>query len=111
MKKFAIFAFNGELMCFMHAMLNVIDLNEKGYKSVLVIEGEAVKLVEELQKGNPLFKKLTEENFIAGVCKACSAKLGVLGYNEKSGITLLDDMNGHPSVTEFIKDGYEIITM
>jgi hypothetical protein len=111
MRKFAVFVFNGDEMCFMHSMLNVLDLSNKGYEALLIIEGQAVKLVEKMQKGNQLFKKLEEKDLIAGVCKACSAKLGVLDYNKDSGLVLLDDMNGHPSMEQYIKDDYEIISM
>ena len=31
MEKVALFAFNGELMCFIHVLLNAIDMKEKGY--------------------------------------------------------------------------------
>ena len=42
-KKVAIFAFNGETMCFAHALLNALDMKEKGYDIKLVIEGSATK--------------------------------------------------------------------
>ncbi|MFP4456880.1 MAG: DsrE family protein [Clostridia bacterium] len=111
MRKFAIFVYNGDQMCFMHAMLNVLNLSDKGYEATLIIEGEAVKLVEKMQKNNTLFKQLEENNLVYGVCKACSAKFGVLEYNEKSGLALLDDMEGHPSMSQFIEKEYEIISM
>ena len=111
MRKFAFFVFNEDPMCIMHAMLNVLDISKKGYEATMIIEGQAVKLVEQMQNNNALFKQLEEKNLIEGVCKACSAKLGVLAYNEKSGLKLLDDMNGHPSMSQFIEKGYEIISM
>lgn len=42
-KKLAIFAFNGETMCLAHALLNVLDMKEKGYDIKLIIEGCATK--------------------------------------------------------------------
>ena len=38
-KKVALFAFNGELMCFIHVLLNALDMNKKGYEVKIVIEG------------------------------------------------------------------------
>jgi hypothetical protein len=32
MKKVALFAFNGEPMCFVHVLLNALDMKEKDYK-------------------------------------------------------------------------------
>jgi len=110
MKKYVIFAFNGDPMCFTHVLLNALDMDEKGYDAKIVIEGEAVKLIKELED-NKLFNKAKEKNLIDGVCKGCSAKLGVLEYNEKSGIPLVGDMSGHPSMESYIVRDYEIITL
>ena len=58
MKKFVIFAFRGDPMCFIHVMLNALDMKSKGYNIKIVLEGEAVKLVKELtESNNPVFKK------------------------------------------------------
>ena len=112
MNKFAIFAFKGELMCFLHVLLNALDMHSKGMESKVVIEGEAVKLVREMEEGqNPLYMKAREKGIIAGICKACSAKLGVLEYNQTVGLPMLDDMSGHPSMAAFIAQGYQIITL
>lgn len=97
-------------MCFTHVLLNGLDMKEKGYDARIIIEGEAVKLVKELEE-NKLFKKAKEQGIIDGICKACSAKLGVLEYNESSGIPLIGDMKGHPSMEAYIKEGYDIITL
>ncbi len=114
MKKIALFVFNGDPMCFIHVLLNAIDMKEKGHDVYIVIEGSAVKLIPELIKeDNPLKKlweKAKEKNLIAGVCKACSAKLGTLKAAEDQKLTLLDDMSGHPSMTGFMERGCSIIT-
>lgn len=111
---FCLYAFNGELMCFVHVLLNALDMNEKGKKSVIVIEGAAVKLVGELEKEScpfhQLYVKAKEAGFIDGVCKACSSKLGVMDEVEASGLPLLDDMMGHPSMAAYTDKGYTIIT-
>ena len=43
MKKIVLFAFNGEFICFMHVLLNALDMNKKGYDVRIVIEGAANK--------------------------------------------------------------------
>jgi hypothetical protein len=112
MKKFVYFAFNGELMCFMHVMLNALDMTEKGMQAKIIMEGESVKLMEELENsGNPIYKKAKENNLFEGICKACSAKLGVLEYNQTVGIPLLGEMSGHPPISKYIEQGYSIITI
>lgn len=50
MKKFALFVFNGDPMCFIHVLLNALDMSEKGYEARIIIEGAATKLIPELEK-------------------------------------------------------------
>jgi hypothetical protein len=115
MKKVAIFAFQGELMCFAHALLNTVDMNEKGIETRLIIEGKATSTISEL--GNEkapfaaLYKKVKDSGYIAGICKACASKMGTLEEAKKQNLTLLDEMSGHPSYSTWIKEGYEIVSM
>lgn len=112
MNKFVIFAFNGNPTCFVHVLLNALDLKEKGMEVKVVLEGEAVTLVKTMiESNNPLFKKVVDFNLIDCVCKGCSAKLNVLEYNEKSGLPVGGEMSGHPSFSSYIEKGYQIITL
>ncbi len=114
MKKAALFAFNGELMCFMHVLLNALDMSEKGYEVKIVIEGSATRLVPELAKeDNPmhrLYEKAKGLDLIDGACKACSNKMGALEAVKGEGLRLLDEMTGHPSMARYREEGFEIIT-
>ncbi len=113
-EKTVIFAFRGDPMCFIHVLLNGIDLHEKEMGGDIVIEGEAVKLVEEMSKPghflSGLFIKARQLGIIHGACKACSKKLKVDGAIEKAEIPLIGEMAGHPSMADFIKKGYHVIT-
>jgi hypothetical protein len=114
MKKFALFVFNGDPMCFIHVLLNALDMKAKGHEAKIIIEGASVKLIPELVKtGNPLnglWKKNLEAGLVEGVCKACSNKMGTLEAAKEQGLTILDDMSGHPGMTAYMDKGYEIIT-
>jgi hypothetical protein len=114
MKKFALFVFNGDPVCFIHVLLNALDMNAKGHEVKIIIEGASVKLIPELVKpGNPLnglWKKNLEADLVEGVCKACSSKLGTLEAAKEQGLTLLGDMSGHPGMAACRDKGYEIIT-
>ena len=114
MKKLALFAFNGDPMCFIHILLNALDMKEKGFDGKIIIEGSATKLLPELAKpGNPLNKlweKVKEAGLVDGVCKACSSKLGTIEAAKEQGLTLLDEMSGHPSMAWYMDKGFEIIS-
>ncbi len=112
MKKNVFFVFNGNQMFFMHVLLNALDMDSKGMDAKVIIEGEAVKLVKELETSeNPLYKKAKDKGLLVGICKACSASMGVLEYNETVGIPIKEDMNGHPSMASYINEGYEVIAL
>lgn len=111
---FALFAFNGELMCFVHVLLNALDMKEKGKDVAIIFEGASVKLVHTLEDEkchfHALYTKAKEAKLIDGACKACSAKLGVLDEVKASGLPLLDDMSGHPSISGYTDKGYTVLT-
>ncbi len=114
MKKFVLFAFNGESMCFVHVMLTALDMKQKGYEVKVVIEGSATallpKLAETSHPFNKMYNNVINNNLIDSVCKACSAKMGILEDIVALDLPLGDDMKGHPSMTQYIDSGYQIIT-
>ena len=113
-EKTVIFAFRGNPTCFIHVLLNGIDLYERGQEGKIVIEGEAVTLVPEMKKTNhflnTLYQKAKNLDIIDAVCKACSMKLGVAEAVEAEGLPLAGNMSGHPSMGSYLEKGYQIIT-
>ncbi len=114
MKKIMLFVFNGDPMCFIHVLLNVLDMHEKGYTAKVIIEGAATRLIPELAKAenplNALWERAKLENRVEGVCRACSKKMDTLAAAENQGLKLLDDMAGHPGMARYKDEGYDIIT-
>jgi len=112
--KFALFVFNGDASCFIHVLLNALDLDRRGHEARIVIEGAATALVPELTRQgaplHPLYRKAREKGLIHGTCKACSAKWKVLQAAQEEGLTLLEDMSGHPSLGGYLEEGYRVIT-
>jgi hypothetical protein len=113
-QKKVLFAFQGDPMCFIHVLLNGIDLYERGLEGLIIIEGEAVTLVPKMSKPDhflsTLYHKAKALGILHGACRACATKLNVAKEIEKEGIPLIGDMSGHPSMGSFIEKGYEIIT-
>jgi hypothetical protein len=114
MKKIALFVFNGDPMCFIHVLLNAKDWNDRGNEVKIIMEGTATKLLPELAKEeNPMHKvweKAKKDGLVAGACRACSAKLGVMDDVTSQGIDLLEGIAGHPSIAQYQEDGFEVIT-
>jgi len=114
MKNIALFVFNGDPMCFIHVLLNAHDMSEKGINVQVVVEGAAVKLIPGLAKPenplNKMWESAKSKGLIAGVCRACSSKLGTLKDAEAQALTLLDGMSGHPSMLSYMDEGYEVVT-
>ena len=114
MKKFALFVFNGDPMCFVHVLLNAIDMSEKGYEAKIIIEGAATKLIPELEKkANPLhqlWRRARAEGLVEGVCKTCSHKMDTIGAAKTQGLPLLEYVLGHPGMARYHDAGFEIIT-
>ncbi|NQT73174.1 MAG: DsrE family protein [Chloroflexi bacterium] len=101
-------------MCFVHALLNALDLQENGYDVKLIIEGSATKQIKELPLADSPFSKMYEKVKSAGlidcVCKACANQMGVLQEAEEQQLPICNEMSGHPSMSKYIEAGYEVIT-
>ena len=113
MQKVALFVFNGDPMCFIHVLLNALDMDAKGYDCRVIVEGAATKLIAALaEQDHPLhmlWEKTKAAGLVEGVCKACSMAQDAATATREQGLDLLDEMNGHPSVTSFRDQGYDIL--
>ena len=112
-RKVALFAFNGDPMCFAHVLLNALDMKERGFDVKVVIEGTATTQVAELaDESKPfanLYKRVLDAGLIDCVCEACSNQTASQESALKQGLELCNEMSGHPSVGRYIEDGYEVL--
>ncbi len=114
MASYALFVFNPDPMCFVHVLLNALDMDARADKARIIMEGGATALVDAVASPdhqlNGLWQKCREKDLVEGVCKACAGKMKALEAARKQGLRLLDEMNGHPSMAAYREKGYEIIT-
>ncbi len=114
MEKVMLVVFNGEEMCFVHVLLNALHMAEKSWDTGIIMEGASTRLVPELEKDghflHGLWLKVKEKGLLEGVCRACSNKMGTLKAAESAGLRLLDDMSGHPGLSNYMEKGFRIIT-
>jgi hypothetical protein len=115
MNKTAIFAFKGNPICFVHVLLNAIDLHDRGRGVKIILEGEATKLIIDLRKPehplHALYEKVKKLELIDAVCRACAIKIGALEAAEAEGLKIADEMAGHVGIAPYIEKGYAIVTL
>ena len=112
MEKVLFYGMTGEKMCFLHVLMNALQLSDTGRDVRIVFEGASVKLVGPLEEEqNPLYLKAKAKGLIAGICLACSKVMGVYDQNAATGLPLLDDMNGHAGMKPFMDLGFVVIPM
>jgi hypothetical protein len=113
-KKIALFAFNGDPMCFIHVILNALDLKKRGHEVKVIVEGSATKLADQFEnKSNPFYKQyqdLKSSGLVDCFCKACSNKMESLEEVQRLGFNTCDELMGHPSIGKYLELGYTIIT-
>lgn len=113
--KVAFVAFKGEAMCFVHVLLNALDMAEKGHEVKVIFEGAATKQIAELaDESKPfaqLYAQVKAKGLVAAVCKACAAKMEALDAAQAQGLPISAEMSGHPPLAEYVEAGYQIITL
>ncbi|MDP3428501.1 MAG: cytoplasmic protein [Humidesulfovibrio sp.] len=114
MQKAVLFAFQDDPMCFVHVLLTAVEMKAKGFEVGIVLEGAATRLVNVLEAAqhpmHALYEKAREQGLFHGACRACSLKMGALEQVHAAGLTLLDDMSGHPGMGAYIERGYTVLT-
>lgn len=110
-KKIAIVSFQGEMPCFMHALLNVWNYHERGYEVALIIEGASTARLADITKvpQAKLWEKIKETGLVRSVCKACAVQMNTLQEAEAQGLPIDGALSGHSDLEIFTAQGYEII--
>jgi hypothetical protein len=50
------------------------------------------------------------KDLVDGACSYCASAFGVKEEVEASGVPLLEEHEGHPSIEKLVSQGYEVIT-
>ncbi len=111
MKKMAIVSFEGNMSCFVHALLNVWDYHQKGYEVALIIEGQSCARIADIgdsPKGQ-LWNDIKTAGLIKAVCKACAAAVDTLDAAEEQELPIDATLSGHAALEPYTTAGYEIV--
>ena len=115
MKKTVFFVFRKDLGTFVHVMHNAIDMKKRGHEALIVIEDKATALLYEFDgKGrfsSDLFAETVRMGLIGSVCRSCALKTETLKIAEEMNLKIEGDMNGHPSMLNYIEKGFEVIVV
>jgi len=114
MNKTVFFAFRDNPLCFIHVLLNSLDMAQKGMEGKIVLEGQSVTLVPVMAEPShflhQLYTKAKTQGLIVGACRACSTKLNVVEAVNQENIPLIGELAGHPAMSAYIEQGYTVLT-
>jgi len=95
-----------------NAMELAKELQDHEDEVKIVFDGAGTEWIPELEDeghdAHPLYNAV--KGSIHGACKYCSKAFGVIKEVKDSDVDLLDEYDQHPSLRNFIVDGYEVVT-
>jgi hypothetical protein len=110
MKKQLFILFNFNKGVFNHILLNVFDLEQKGYEVGVIFESEACKLITEYEHTNyDKFERLKDKKLVIAVCEVCAKGMGALESAKRQDLPIDGRLFGHPPLEEWIKDGFHLM--
>lgn len=88
------------------------ELQDHDDEVQIIFDGAGTEWIPELEDethdAHPLYEAVKDS--IYGACRFCSKAFGVINEIKKTDIELLDEYDQHPSVRNFIVDGYQVVT-
>jgi hypothetical protein len=103
---------HGDLGRIANALTSAKEFEEAGDEITVVFDGAGTKWVGELSKPDHRLHADFESvmDNVAGACAYCANAFGVKQQVEKSGVPLLEEYSGHPSLQKLVSQGYQVIT-
>lgn len=95
-----------------NALETAKEFQEGGDEVAVIFDGARTRWVGELSKPDHRLHRqfrAVRAN-IAGACRFCATAFGVKEEVQQSGIPLLGEYEGHPSIRKLVNQGYQIIT-
>ena len=116
-RKFAIFvhADKTQLARIVHGFWYADQLREKGFPAEIVFDGAGTQglalLLEPGHKYGHLVAEAQQTGVLKGACPYCARAYQVDVRLADAGIPFLDDRDGHPDISRYAAEGFEIITL
>jgi hypothetical protein len=95
-----------------NALTTAKEFKQAGDEVAIVFDGAGTKWIAELADTDHRYGGLFADvrDRVAGACEYCSEAYGVQTEVEASGVELLADFEGHPSLHGYVERGYQVIT-
>jgi hypothetical protein len=95
-----------------NALTTVREFKDEGQQVTLIFDGAGTKWIGELtdpdHKYSGHFESVKDD--VEGACAYCARAFGVKEEVQESGVDLLGDFEGHPSLAKLVGKGYHVIT-
>ena len=119
MTKVAIFLLSGvedsHRTAAFHALLYARDLKAANIDVQLVFDGAGSAWIDEWSKPenrtHKLYEEVRDSGIIAGVCDFCVGHFGDKAKASGQGLSLLGGSGGHPDISRFVGQGYQVIVI
>jgi hypothetical protein len=95
-----------------NALTSVREFKEEGQEVSLIFDGAGTKWIGELSDSDHKYNRHFEsvKDDIHGACAYCARAFGVKDEVQESGVELLGEFEGHPSLAKLVGQGYQVIT-
>jgi hypothetical protein len=95
-----------------NALTTVNEFKEAGDEVTLIFSGAGTRWVSDLSgDDHPLSNAFDMvKDKVEGACRECAVSFDVEEEVQASGIPLMEEYKGHPSLKRLISQGYKIIT-
>jgi hypothetical protein len=95
-----------------NALTSAKEFKEEDHDVTVIFDGAGTKWVGELSdqehKYNKHFESVKDE--VEGACAYCARAFGVKEEVQESGVDLMGEFEGHPSLAKLVSEGYQVIT-
>lgn len=94
-----------------NALTTAREFKQSGDEVRVIFDGAGTKWAAELS-GDHKYSKLLDavRDEVEGACAYCANAYQVKGAVEESGVDLIDEYDGHPSLRQLVVGGYEVLT-
>ncbi len=95
-----------------NALTSVREFKKESQEVTLIFDGAGTKWIGELSNADHKYNGHFEsvKGDIQGACAYCARAFGVKDEVQESGVELLGDFEGHPSLAKLVTQGYQVIT-